>query len=138
MNNFKDFDISICVILLILFMYLIHLNASIDNCKLAKLDNIVYHKNFDLPKIKPSERLVIESVIEDYLKKRKMNKSNCSKIWNNVKNGAMRGALGGAIVGSGISGAAAGAVIFGAIGGLNKAYNLTNNTSFYLRDDMPL
>jgi hypothetical protein len=98
------------------------------------LDKIVCHKEVDLPKIKGVDKLVIESVVEEYWKKRSMNKSNCAKIWNDIRTGFVRGALGGAIVGGGWEGSASGAIVFGTMSGLSRAYHLVYGKPSFLKD----
>lgn len=132
----KAINIVPFIILIIIFIYLLCLNLEIDKSNDIKLNNIVCHKEVErtLPVISETERLVIESVISDYWKKRKMNKSNMSKIINSIENGAMRGALGGIILGGGIYGAATSGLVFGTMGGLLTSYNLTYGSTKYLNN----
>lgn len=135
-DGFENFNTGLFIALFMAFIYLVYVNITIDTDNSQKLDNIVCHKEIEhaLPKIKDVDKLIIESVISEYWRKRNMNKSNCAKIWKEVKSGIVRGALGGAIVGSGLSGAASGAVVFGTLGGLSKAYALSYGKMEYLRD----
>lgn len=133
-SDLKNINVSICTVLFIVFIYLLYMNLTIDSTNTRKLDNIICHKEVlhKLPKIKDVDKLVIESVIEDYWRKRSMNKSNCGKIWNEIKGGVLRGIIGGVIVGGGMSGAISGAIVFGSMSGLMKAYNLSHGKMIYL------
>ena len=133
-SDIKKFNIGLSVVLLFIFIYLLYANIIQDIQDKKILDEIVCHKEVDLPKIRGVDKLIIESVVEEYWKKRSMNKSNCAKIWNDVKTGVVRGALGGAIVGGGWSGAASGAIVFGTMSGLSRSYHLKYGKSSFLRD----
>lgn len=133
-SELKNFNVGLSVALFFVFIFLLHANIVQDLDDEKTLDKIVCHKEVDLPKIRGVDKLVIESVIAEYWKKRSMNKSNCAKIWNEMRTGFVRGALGGAIVGEGWGGAASGAIVFGTMSGLFKAYNLTYGKASFLRD----
>ncbi len=126
---------SICLVLVIIFLYLVYCNFIEDTNDKKTLSNIICHKEVKLPDIDEEDRLVMESVIEDYWKKRSMNKSNCSKILGEIKGGAIRGALGGALVGEGLTGAVSGAIVFGLMSGVLKAYNLKYGQRSFLHED---
>jgi hypothetical protein len=130
----KKINISLCIVLFFIFMFLLYKNTVRDIEDSKNLGTILCHKEVKLPHINTIDKLIIESVIEDYWKKRSMNKSNCYIIWDDIKHGFVRGALGGAIIGGSISGAASGAIVFGSISGLFKAYNLTYSQQKYLMD----
>ena len=133
-NDLEKINVGLSVVLFFIFLFLLYANIMKDIEDKEILDKIVCHKEVDLPKIRGVDKLIIESVIEEYWRKRSMNKSNCAKIWGDVKTGIVRGALGGAIVGGGWSGAASGALVFGTMSGLSKAYNLTYGKSHFLRE----
>ena len=90
----------------------------------------------DIPMISSTisarERFNVESIIEDYLNKRNMNKSNCSRILSESIKGAARGALGGGLVGGGFEGVMSGALVFGSMSGVMKAYSLAYDEDQYL------
>jgi hypothetical protein len=134
-SGLETFNVGLSVALFFVFIFLLHANIIQDAQDEKKLDKIVCHKEVDLPKIRGMDKLVIESVIEEYWKKRSMNKSNCAKIWNDMRTGFVRGALGGAIVGGGWGGSASGAIVFSTLSGLSRAYNLTYGKSSFLRDN---
>jgi hypothetical protein len=133
-SSFKQFNISACIILFFIFIYLLHGNDAYDNMDKKQLNTIICHKEVDLPDIDITDRLVIESVIEKYNKKRAMNKSNRARILESIKSGIIRGVIGGAIVGKGFEGAASGAVVFGAISGISTAYSLIYDRSSFLNE----
>jgi len=132
----KNINIILFIVLFIVFIYLLCLNSEIDKSNDIELNNIVCHKEVEktLPVISNTDRLMLESVISEYWKKRKMNKSNMSKIFNSIENGAMRGVLGGAVLGGGIYGAVTSGIVFGTMGGLLTSYNLTYGKTVYLNN----
>lgn len=132
MPYLKDFNIGVCVVLLCIFIYLLHINIISDTRNKKKLNKILSHKEIVLPEISVQEKLLVESIIEDYWKKRSMNKSNYAKIMTDVKSGISRGVIAGAIVGGGVNGAIAGAIVYGTISGISKAYTLQFGRSHYL------
>lgn len=129
------FNVGLSVVLFFIFIFLLYKNLIQDAQDGKALDKILCHKEVDLPNIRGVDKLVIESVIEEYWKKRSMNKSNCAKIWNDMRTGFVRGALGGAIVGGDWGGSASGAIVFSAISGLSKAYHLAYGKSSFLMDN---
>lgn len=131
-NKTGGIDIGICIVLMFIFMHLMQLNIVLDRENVHELNNIPSHKEIQLPVISTTSRLVIESVISDYNKKRNMNKSNCAKIMSNIRTGAIRGAIGGAIMGGGLQGALSSAFVFGSLGGIMNAYNLAYSERSYL------
>lgn len=133
-SGFGKFNIGFSVALLFIFIFLLYLNIVKDLQDKKTLDDIICHKEVDLPNIRNMDKLVIESVIEEYWKKRSMNKSNCAKIWNDIRTGFMRGALGGVIVGKGYAGVVSGAFVFGALSGLSRSYHLTYGKSSFMMD----
>jgi hypothetical protein len=120
------------IILILIFIYLVQYNIKQDMMDKKELDTIVCHKDVQLPPMKDIDKLAIESIIEDYWKKRSMNKSNCAKIWGEMKTGITRGALGGILIGGGLDGAISGAIMLGGMSGLFRAYNLTYGKSPFL------
>jgi hypothetical protein len=135
-NKLKRVNISIMVVMLVLFIFLLYCNITQDAQDATELNGIVCHKEITLPKIKNVDRLMIESVTEEYLRKRSINKSNCAKIWSEIKTGIFRGALGGAIVGGGWDGAASGAIVFGSMAGLFRSYDLIYGKSVVLKNNV--
>jgi hypothetical protein len=133
-SEIEKFNIGLNVSLFFVFIFLLYANIIQDMQNKNKLNTIVCHKEVNLPKIRDADKLIIESVIEKYWKKRSMNKSNCVKIWNDMKFGFIRGALGGAIIGRDWEGTVSGAVVFSAISGLSKAYSLNYNKPSFLKD----
>lgn len=131
-NDLSKINIGLSVVLFFIFLFLLYANIMKDIEDEKTLDKILCHKEVDLPKIREVDKLIIESVIEEYWRKRSMNKSKCAKIWGDVKAGIVRGALGGAIMGGGWGGAASGAIVFGTMSGLSKAYHLTYGKPFFL------
>ena len=127
-----DENVFLAICIIIIYLYIC--NMSIDNNSKRELSNTVCHKEVKdrLPEIDKTDRLIIESVIYDYQKKRSMNKSNCSRIIDSIKKGAFRGAIGGAIVGNGINGSLTGALVFGTINGLMRSYELSHNKNIFL------
>lgn len=126
----KDINVTVALVLFIVFLYLMQKNMECDERNKAALKAMPCHKEVDIV-VDDDERLKIESVIEDYWKKRAMNKSKCSKVMNSIQTGMIRGALGGAIVGGGMHGAVSGAVVFGSMSGIMKAYNLAYSKSVF-------
>lgn len=131
-TGLERINIGISIALFVIFLYLLYTNNNIDKKNVMDLDMTVCHKEVILPKIRDIDRLVIESVFSEYWQKRSMNKSNCSKIWSDVKSGVISGALSGAIIGSGASSVIAGGLVGGVISGTMKAYGLVNGKSQYL------
>jgi len=127
-----DLNYSLCLVLLLIFIYTSYENYQEDSRNRIKLKSIISHKNVELPKIEQTDRLIIESVIEDYWRKRSLNKSNCKKIINSILDGMFRGAMGGLILGRDVKGAANGAIVFGAISGVFKAYNIIHKGDRFL------
>ena len=123
-DELKKINIGLCVVLFFIFIYLLYLATTQDTEDKKILDDMVCHKEVVLPEIYKTDELIIESVIEKYLKKKHMNKSNSSKIWIALKQGAFRGALGGFILSKGLGGALSGAVVFSALSGIPTAYNI--------------
>lgn len=134
-TDLSNINVGMSIVLFFIFMFLLHANIMKDIEYARKLDKIVCHKEVDIPKIRGVDKLVIESVIEEYWKKRSMNKSKCSRIWRDLKTGFIRGALSGFITGGGVSGAASGAVVFGMLSGLTQAYHSTYSKPSYLNSN---
>jgi hypothetical protein len=133
-SRLRKLNVGLIVALLLVFIFLLYANIMQDVQNKKKLNEIVCHKEVNLPNIRVVDKLIIESVIEEYWKKRSMNKSNCVKIWNDMKFGFVRGALGGAIIGRDWEGTMSGAVVFSAISGLSKAYTLNYGKPSFLED----
>jgi hypothetical protein len=134
-SGLEKFNVGLSVALFFVFIFLLYANIIQDAQDKKTLDEIVCHKEVDLPKIRDVDKLVIESVVEEYWQKRSRNKSNCAKIWNDMSTGFVRGALGGAIVGGDWGGVASGAIVFSTLSGLSSAYHLTYGKSSFLRDN---
>jgi hypothetical protein len=126
-------NIGLNIVLSIIFLYLLYVNIQQDISDTKELDGILCHKEIELPKIKIIDKLMIESVIENYGKNKSRNKSNSAKIWTEIKSGFTRGALGGAIVSSDLGVIFSGALVFGSMSGLFKAYNLIYGSTLVLR-----
>jgi hypothetical protein len=133
-SGLGKFNVGLIVALFLVFIFLLYLNIIQDMQNKKKLNKILCHKEVNLPKIRDVDKLIIESVVEKYWKKRSMNKSNCVKIWNDMKFGFVRGALGGAIIGRDWGGTVSGAVVFSAISGLSKAFSLNYGKPSFLKE----
>ena len=123
------------IMLLILFSYL--LVCSIENDKVNKksLENEPYthldsKKTFD--NLPLEERIKIESVINNYLSKRKMNKSQCSKLKKTMLEGFVRGALGGLVINAAPLNIANSAITFSVMNALMKLFNLNNPSNSFI------
>lgn len=132
----KDcFNYSLFIIILILFIFIFYENYQCDKYNKKELKKIISHKNVELPEISNTERLITESIIENYWKKRSLNKSNSMKIWNSIKSGAFRGAMGGLILGNTTESALQGALVFGTLSGLFKGYNMMYESTIFMLND---
>jgi hypothetical protein len=125
-------NMGLLVVLIFMFIILLYFTILQDIEDGKTLDSIVCHKEINIPDIKCIDILVIESVIENYRKKRAMNKSGYAKVWGDVKNGFIRGAFGGMILGNGIEGAIPGSIVFGLLSGLLKAHSIVYGESSFL------
>lgn len=121
--------------LLILFSYL--LLCSIENDKVNKktLENDPYttldtKKTFD--NLPLEDRIKIESVVDNYFTKRKMNKSQCSKIKKTMFEGFARGALGGLIINATPGNIANSAITFGVMNGLMVLFRLNSPSNAFI------
>lgn len=124
---------GVCICLLIVFIFLLYLNYIQDLDDEKMLDGIVCHKEVDIPSIKMNDKLIVESIIEEYNKKKTMNTSNCARVIGDVKLGISKGIISGVIVSGGIGGAAVGAIVYGSISGISTAYNLIYHKQKYLK-----
>ena len=129
------FNYGLFVAILIMFIFISYKNYNLDINNRNELQKIISHKNVELPKMQETERLMIESVIENYWKKRTLNKSNSRKIWNSIKSGAFRGAMGGLVLGNTTTSALQGAIVFGTISGLFRGYNIMYEDSVFMLKD---
>lgn len=132
-KRLENINIGVCICLFIVFLSLLYFNYLKDLDDEKILDNIVCHKEVDIPNIEIQEKLIIESIIEDYNKKKVMNVSNCAKIIRDVKSGISKGVLSGIIVGGGLVGAAVGAIVYGSISGIFTAYNMIYYKKKYIK-----
>ncbi len=123
-NSLDTLNIGFLVVIVCIFIYLLHSNILQDISDNNTLDSIQCHKEVDIPEIKNMDKLVVESIIEEYLKKRAMNKSNYDRIWGDVISGGVKGALSGAIIGGTLISAIEGVIVYGTISGTHKAYTL--------------
>jgi hypothetical protein len=122
-----------CILLLLIFIYLLYVNEQIDKNNAAVLEKITSHKEVTLPRMSNLDKLMIESVVEEYYKKREMNKSHYTKIWSSLKTGIVRGGLGSAIMGNDAPTVLATSAVYGALSGIFKAYDLsTDNTKTFV------
>jgi hypothetical protein len=137
MNGRSPINISVTVILVIVLIYLVYINHLQDIIDVKNLNNIKCHKEMALPRINRCDKLVIESVIEDYWKKRSMNKSNVSRIINNIRVGVMRGFISGVIIGNSFESITVGALVFGLVSGISTAHNLSQKTSLFMLKNKP-
>ena len=126
--RFQDINIGALVAVFMVFVYLFVENMRIDNDNYLRLEHIPSHKEVPVPDISDADRLVIEKVMNDYWEKRKMNKSNCSRISTSIKDGVLAGAVSGAVLGSGITPILTSSIISGSISGLLKSYSLRSGT----------
>tara|TARA_Y100000389_G_C17244324_1_gene404794 strand:- start:85 stop:504 length:420 start_codon:yes stop_codon:yes gene_type:complete len=122
-DRLKDINVTLIVVLIIIFIYLLSVNFSIDRKNRKELNNIVSHKEIILPNTGEIERLKIENIIDNYHKKKSMNKSKYSSVLSEIKKGAVRGALGGALLGGDLESTVISSIIYGMISGVFKAYN---------------
>jgi len=120
-------------LLIVICIILLYYNYQKDLEDIHTLNGIICHKEVSLPSINTTDRLVIESIIEEYWKKRKINKSRCAKIINDIKTGISRGIMSGFITGMSPTTAVTGGVALGAVSGVLKAYNLSYSPTSYLK-----
>lgn len=120
-------------ILIVILIYIIALNIQLDNIDKETISRIPCHKNTILPPISDETVLMIESVIENYGNKRRINKSRYLKIKESIKLGFLTGLISSSILGnifpynllSGISIGLASGIVIGYNESLdNKAYFL--------------
>ena len=105
------------LIFLVILLTFIYIHASsIDTEKEELLKNRHCPSEYQYP-ISHTERHKIEQVIRDYKTRRSTNKSNTTKIINEIVLGALRGGLGGAVLG-GEAGIIPGMIAFGTLGGI--------------------
>ena len=117
-------NMLLLMVLIILFIYLVQCNINIDYANAKILDTIPCHTEADLPSIQNKDVLLIESVVDDYLKKQNMKKSRCSDIGTSVMSDVIRGAVSGAIMGSTTDSVVSGMVVFGVVSGVFNSYKL--------------
>ena len=127
--------------MLIILMYLTVLNTEIDEQNRKELENEPSHKEIPIEPPTLEEKLKMESVIEQYIKNRNKNKSNCAKMKEEVSSSLFRGIVAGVLLSGGltdgnvnkiVSGAAAGGVVFGTLGGIISGYNLSSRSMKYV------
>ena len=128
-------NVGLLCILMIILIYQLFVVSMLDHANNHELKKTICHKEIKLPEISRNDRLIIESIISEYLKKRKMNKSIRIKTCEEFKLGMIRGAIGGLILGGSLEGAVIGAVVFGTMGGLFKTYSIIFKPSLFLQDD---
>ena len=132
MPTSKNMQTAVMIISVLYFAYLIQYNMELDADNYMRLSGQVSHKQVIVPNITFEERIKIESVIEDYKKKKTMNKSNINRIVTGIRDGMIRGALGGAFMGKSVEGSILGAIVFGSMGGIMKAHSLVHDHPYYL------
>ncbi len=120
------------LITLFVFIFLLQKNWEIDKKNTQELEKMTCHKEVNLPQVSEKNILIVESIIEQYWKKRSMNKSNTSKIWGDVKMGVTRGILGGVLIGGTPASIGTSAFIFGTLSGVLRAYGLAYGRRVYL------
>ena len=127
-----DIDTGLCIISILLLIYLIYINISIDISNYELLDKITSHKEVKNIKTDKKNILKIESIIENYRKKRHMNKSNVLEISKNIIEGLFKGVLGGMFAGSGVVASIKSGIIYSTISGLSTSYTLLHNKNTYM------
>lgn len=127
-----DIDTGLCIISILLLIYLIYININIDISNYELLDKITSHKEVKNIKTDNKNILKIESIIENYRKKRHMNKSNVLEISKNIIEGLCKGVLGGLFAGSSIAASIKSGIIYSTIAGLSTSYTLLNNKNTYM------
>lgn len=132
---FGNINTSLLAVLICIMVVLIYMNIQQDILDEKTLNSIECHKDIEIPEIKNIDKLVIESVIENYWSKRTMNRSNRIRIYDEIMNGSIKGAIGGAIIGGSALIALEGAVVHGAISGAAKAYNLLYKKTPFINDN---
>ena len=125
-NLLNELNIGYVLTVLIILLYLIWVNNKVDQEN--KIILLSLYKPTVNEEISLKERAKIEMVIEEYWKKRSMNKSNCKKIFDDIKNGAVRGCISGIVMGSTPTGILSNAITVGTVSGTIKAFNLRNNS----------
>jgi hypothetical protein len=128
--------VSFMVLILLCFVYV---HKLIDNSNKLQLQQEVCHKEVksQLPSVDDSQTLAIENIVENYIKKRSMNKSNISKIWNGMMYGAIFGLASSAIVSPKMPDILASSIVSGIIGGINISYRLLYVKKGWLSDSKP-
>jgi hypothetical protein len=133
-GKINQLNTGVIILLIIIFVFLLYKNIKQDIDDEERLSNIICHKEVNVPKIKEIDILVIESIIEEYNKKKAMNISNYASIWSDTKKGIFRGVLGGVIIGGGMEGIIISAITFGTLSGFSKAYDLKYGYTVVLND----
>lgn len=136
-NSLEGVNVKLTVVLIIIFIYLLGVNFSIDRRNSKELSNIVSHKEIKLPEAGEIERLKVENIIDNYYKKKSMNKSKSASVLSEVKKGALRGALGGALLGGDLESTIISSIVYGMISGVFKAYNQAYPSTDFINGNKP-
>jgi len=129
---------AVKIVLLVLFIYILNcsIQRDIENKEqLARDPYTAIDKKKTFADLPLNERLKIESVVDDYFTKRKMNKSHCSKIKKAIFDGVVRGSVGGLIINATIGNIINGATTFGVVNGLMKMYTLHHSPNSFIIQD---
>lgn len=126
---------SVAIVLLIILIYLTSYSYREDYIHQLKLNQIPCHREIpeNVQHISIKDRLAIERIIEQYMKKRKMNKSHCKKIISSIRDGMIRGALGGLVM-AGSEGVVSGAVVFGLLNGVMTGWSFRVHDNSFMLD----
>lgn len=123
MPRLSEINILTSIPVVLILLFLLYENVRQDYKDRYYIQTTICHKKVQIPIITQEERLKIETVLDDYIKRRDKNISKLYKIFSELYVGAMRGVLGAAMLGGGINEMAAGAIVYGTISGFSRAYS---------------
>lgn len=105
--------LALCVFALILLL------ADSYYCDQRSIDELKYNTDiWDVPTLDDHQQSVINKMIDNYFKRRSLNKSKYKKMISAAKDGIFHGAIGGCITG-GPAGAIPGAIVYGVMGAVS-------------------
>ena len=122
MSGFHESAISRAFLVLTIIMLIWLASDSYVHDNMSKRE-LVHNRNlWTIPNIDDIQQQHINAMIDNYFKRRSLNKSRYKKMIKSANEGAFRGAVGGCIM-NGPAGIMPGAFLFGVLGAVNSGMN---------------
>ena len=119
----------LCVIITIMFIYFTHICIVMDTNDIQTLTRITHYNDVKLQPLSQSATLQIENVIENYRKKRQLNKSRFIKVLESMQTGFTRGCLSTIVMGGNVQNSIISGLTMGMASATASAY--TNSHPAY-------